>query len=82
VSDEPQVVLVVRDGCHLCVDARVLVERVCTELGATWGERDVDADPQSRERWSDWVPVLLVGGREVDSLRVSESRLRAALAAS
>jgi hypothetical protein len=55
------------------------VAAVCDEYGVAWVERDVDADPADRERWSDWVPVLLVDGREVDSLRVSERRLRAAL---
>lgn len=74
-----QVVLVVRAGCHLCADAREVVSRVCAERGLGWSERDVDADPQDRERWSDWVPVLLVDGREVDSLRVSATRLQKAL---
>lgn len=74
-----QVVLVVREGCHLCADAREVVAAVCSERGVSWSERDVDADPADRDRWSDWVPVLLVGGREVDSLRVSATRLRAAL---
>lgn len=74
-----EVVLVVRDGCHLCADARAVVAQVCAERGVGWSERDVDADPQDRERWSDWVPVLLVNGREVDSLRVSATRLQKAL---
>jgi hypothetical protein len=74
-----EVVLVVREGCHLCADARQVVETVCFEYAVPWSERDVDADPQDKERWSDWVPVLLVDGREVDSLRVSAARLRKAL---
>lgn len=72
---QPEVVLVVREACHLCADARAVVEQVCAERGIVWSERDVDADPQDRARWSDWVPVLLVDGREVDSLRVSATRL-------
>lgn len=74
-----EVVLVVRVGCHLCDDARSVVARVCAERGVAWSERDVDADPDERSRWSDWVPVLLVDGREVDSLRVSAARLEKAL---
>lgn len=73
-------VLVTRRECHLCADARDVVAQVCAETGTGWSERDVDADPDDRARWGDWVPVLLVDGREVDSLRVSAARLRAALA--
>jgi hypothetical protein len=80
VTVPPRVELVGRRDCHLCADARLVVAAVCDEYGLAWAERDVDADPADRERWSDWVPVLLVDGREVDSLRVSERRLRAALA--
>ena len=75
----PDVVLVGRVDCHLCEEARRLVGSVCDEYGVSWREVDVDADPADRERWGDWVPVLLVDGREVDSLRVSELRLRRAL---
>lgn len=78
-SAQPEVVLVVREACHLCIDARAVVEQVCGARGISWSERDVDADPQDRARWSDWVPVLLVDGREVDSLRVSATRLAKAL---
>ena len=28
-----RVTLYTRPGCHLCDDARVLIERVCAELG-------------------------------------------------
>lgn len=74
-----EVVLVVREGCHLCAEARAVVEQVCRSRGVGWSERDVDADPEDRARWSDWVPVVLVDGREVDSLRVSPARLAKAL---
>ena len=76
-----RVTLVVRDGCHLCVEARAVVERVCGDLGVGWHEVDVDADPALRERWSEEVPVTLVDGRQHGFWRVDEDRLRAALAA-
>lgn len=76
-----RVTLVVRDGCHLCVQARAVVERVCADLGVGWAEVDVDADPALREKWSEEVPVTLVDGRQHDFWRVDEARLRAALAA-
>lgn len=75
-----RVTLVGRAGCHLCVVAREVIERVCGELGVGWEEVDVDTDPALLARWSEEVPVTLVDGRQHDFWRVDESRLRAALA--
>jgi glutaredoxin len=71
--------LVTRPGCHLCDAARVVVERVCADLGVGWDEVDIDGDPKLLEQWSDQVPVTLVDGRQHDFWHVDEQRLRAAL---
>ncbi|NHA69750.1 glutaredoxin family protein [Phycicoccus flavus] len=76
-----RVTLVTRVDCHLCTTAREVVARVCADEGVGWEERDVDADPAWRARWSEEVPVTLVDGRQHDFWRVDETRLRAALAA-
>jgi hypothetical protein len=41
----------------------------------------IDEDPALRDRFTDEVPVTFVDGRQHDFWRVSEERLRAALAA-
>lgn len=74
-----RVTLYTRPGCHLCDDARAVVERVCGELGEGFEEIDIDADPDLRERFGDEVPVTFVDGKQHDFWRVSEERLRAAL---
>jgi glutaredoxin len=68
-----------RAGCHLCDDARVVLERVCAELGEAWDEVDIDADPALQDRFTHEVPVTFVDGRQHDFWRVDEGRLRAAL---
>jgi hypothetical protein len=68
-----------RPGCHLCADARTVIEAVCSELGVPWGERDITSDPEEFRRYADSVPVTLVDGAEHDFLRVSADRLRRAL---
>ena len=68
-----------RSGCHLCDVAREVVEAVCAELGETYEEVDIDADPGLRERFTDEVPVTFVDGRQHDFWRVDPARLRAAL---
>ena len=74
-----RVTLYSRAGCHLCDEARVVVARVCADLGETFEEVDIDADDALRERFTDEVPVTFVDGRQHDFWRVSEQRLRAAL---
>ncbi len=74
-----RVVLLGRAGCHLCDEARVVVSDVCSALGQTWVERDVDDHPDLRERYTDLVPVVLVDGEDVAHYRVSRAVLRAAL---
>jgi glutaredoxin len=78
---EARVVLIGREGCHLCDEARDVVRRVVEETGTSWTEVDVDEDAELRRRYSNQVPVVLVDGRQHDFWRVDEQRLRAALTA-
>jgi hypothetical protein len=78
--DEARVVLIGRQGCHLCDEARDVVRRVTSDVGASWTEVDVDTDERLLRAYSDQVPVVLVDGRQHDFWRVDEQRLRAALA--
>jgi glutaredoxin len=79
VSD-PRITFYSRPGCHLCDEARLVVERVCADLGESYAEVSIDEDPELRERFTDEVPVTFVDGRQHDFWRVDEARLRAALA--
>jgi len=76
----PRVVLLGREGCHLCDEARAVVERVTADLGVTWQERSVDEDPDLVRRYGEQIPVTCVHGRRHDFWRVDEGRLRRALA--
>lgn len=75
----PRVTLLGRPGCHLCDEARAVVERVTAELGVGWSEVDVTGDPQLLARWHDEIPVTLVDGQVHDFWRVDPDRLRIAL---
>jgi glutaredoxin len=76
---EPRVLLLSRPGCHLCADARAVIERVTAELGVDWDERDITASPDDLKEYADMIPVTFVDGLQHDFWRVSEDRLRAAL---
>jgi len=77
----PRITLYTRPGCHLCGEARGVIEQVCAELGEEYAEVDIDADPELIARFTDEVPVTFVDGRQHDFWRVDPARLRAALTA-
>ncbi len=74
-----RVTLYTRPGCHLCAQAREVVERVCDDLGETYEEVDITTDAALLERFTEEIPVTFVDGRQHDFWRVDEQRLRAAL---
>lgn len=75
-----RVTLYTREGCHLCEDARVVVQEVCDQTGVTWDEVDIDVDPDLREKYGDEVPVVLADGATVGFWRIDPAILRGALA--
>jgi glutaredoxin len=75
------VTLLTRPGCHLCDDARAVIERVSAELGVSWTERDITRSESDLRDYGEMIPVTLIDGVQHDFWRVSEQRLRAALSA-
>ncbi len=75
----PRVTLYSRVACHLCDEARTLIEAVCAELGESFTEVDIDTDRALRERFGEEVPVTFVDGAQHDFWRVDPRRLRSAL---
>jgi glutaredoxin len=75
-----RVVVLTREGCHLCEQAIAVVAAVCAETGDSYTTQDVDADPELVRQYTDQVPVTFVDGMQHDFWRVDPVRLRAALA--
>jgi glutaredoxin-like protein DUF836 len=67
--------LVTRAGCHLCDEMAALLDEVLPPRGLSWSPRDVDAEPDLRERFGDVVPVLLRDGVPVAKVRVDRPSL-------
>jgi len=74
-----RVTLYGKPGCHLCDEARSVIERVCAEVGTSYDEVDITASPELINAYGEQVPVTFVDGRQHDFWRVDESRLRRAL---
>ncbi|WP_336923823.1 glutaredoxin family protein [Aquipuribacter sp. SD81] len=76
----PRVRLLTRPGCHLCEEARVVVERECRRAGAVLTEVSILDDPALEAAYWDRIPVVEVDGQVVEALRVDPDRLRRRLA--
>ncbi|UWE12919.1 glutaredoxin family protein [Actinacidiphila bryophytorum] len=75
------VTLIGKPGCHLCDDARVVVQKVAAEAGAAVVEQDITQDEELYRRYWEQIPVVLVDGEQHTFWRVDAERLRRALAA-
>lgn len=75
------ITLLTRPGCHLCDEARAVIERVAADLGVPWAERDITASPADLREYGEMIPVTLIDGVQHDFWRVDEHRLRRALSA-
>ena len=76
----PDVVLYGRPGCHLCDDARVVLERVRAELPFTLTECDITTDDALHRTYLERIPVVSIDGEEVFEFFVVEGELRRRLA--
>ena len=64
-----------KPGCHLCEDAREIVERVRAEHPFELQEVDVSLDPVLHREYGDRIPVLEVDGEELFEFHVEEAVL-------
>lgn len=75
----PRVTFYTRPGCHLCDEARVVLDAVCAEEGEEFVEISIAGDAELEARFGNEIPVTFVDGRQHDFWRVSATRLRSAL---
>jgi glutaredoxin len=66
-----RVTLYTRAGCHLCDDAKAVLDR----LGVGFDEVDIAGDPELTAEYGDRIPVVVLDGREHGYWRVDEPRL-------
>jgi hypothetical protein len=81
----PELTLYTRDGCHLCAEARALVQGLLEERAAralpvaSLIERDITTKPDWERAFFDRIPVLELRGQRLE-LAVSPAKIRAFLA--
>jgi glutaredoxin len=73
------IVLYSKPGCHLCEDARRLLENLQRECALTFEEIDITTDHELFKKFFDKIPVLHIDQRIMLSAPISLSDVRAAL---
>jgi len=73
----PRLVLYERAGCHLCDEARVLLDRIAGP--GTYARVDIDADDDLVLRYGFRVPVLALDGVDRLEAPITAPDLRALL---
>jgi glutaredoxin len=73
------VVLYARDGCHLCEEARRVIEEVRRTAPFTFTEVDIETDDALIREYGIRIPVVAVGGDELFEISVDPAALRAAV---
>ena len=80
--------LIGKPGCHLCDDAREVVQAVTAEIAATdapprivFDERSILDDDELRARYAEEIPVVLIDDVVHNYWRIDPVRLKTALLA-
>ena len=86
VTRDIRLTLIGKPGCHLCDDARVVVQSVMAEIEATDAASRMSLEEQSilddadlAARYAEEIPVVLVDGIQRDFWKIDEARLERVL---
>jgi len=69
-SQNSEVVLYTRAGCHLCDEAKELLKKLSKKAQFTVREVDIDQDPELMLRYNDEIPVIFIHGRKAFKYRI------------
>ena len=75
-----RVTLYGKPGCHLCEEAREVVDRVRAERPFELEEVDITRDPSLEARYRERIPVIAIDGEEALELVIEASELERCLA--
>ncbi len=65
-----------RPGCHLCEDAKTVMQPLLLEFGCTLREVNIDLDGELGELYSRDIPVIFIGKQKAAKHRVDPKQFR------
>ena len=81
MSENIELTLIGKPGCHLCDDAEAVIDEVLKdlELHISVEKKNILEDEALFARYSEEIPVLLINGKVHNYWRIDPERLRSAL---
>lgn len=73
---EVKISLLTKPECHLCTDARTVLEEITAEYGLGWEELSATDHPELGQQFAEEIPVLFVNDKQRDFWRIDPVRLR------
>lgn len=71
----PQLVLLSKSQCHLCVEAKEIVHRLRKRIEFDLQLIDLANDPDLKAQYEYEVPVLFLNGRKIFKYKIDEKQL-------
>jgi glutaredoxin len=68
-----------KPGCHLCDDARLILERINETITLEVDEVDIRSDPVLFRRFDIYIPVIEIDGEIVAQAPISKDKLHAVI---
>ncbi|MFQ5560106.1 MAG: glutaredoxin family protein [Nitrospinota bacterium] len=62
-------------GCHLCEEAKAIVEKVQKKVPFNFVETDISLDPALEKKFGEQIPVIFIEGKKAFKFFVSEQDL-------
>jgi glutaredoxin len=62
--------------CHLCDEAKRVVQTVCARLALPWEQINIEDDADLFERYKHEIPVLLIEGKKAFKFHIEEKALQ------
>jgi glutaredoxin len=74
-----RITIYTRKECHLCDDAKAILQRFSAQYPLEIEEIDIDNDVEALQKYSDEVPVVFLEDQKLFKYKIDEIRLRRAL---
>jgi glutaredoxin len=69
-----QVEIYSRPGCHLCDEAKEVIERVQRRVSFDLRVVNIETQPELEKRYGEEIPVVFINGSEAFKYRVDENK--------
>ena len=73
MTDSVKVDIYSRPGCHLCDEAKEVIERVGRRIAFSLRVINIETDPELEKKYGEEIPVVFVNGMLAFKYRVDEA---------